>query len=54
MHAMVLNKLAAPLEWTELADRKPGPGPTCMSWTANCQTRKFQSFPVTKLSGEST
>ena len=24
MHAMVLNKLAAPLEWTELADRKPG------------------------------
>jgi propanol-preferring alcohol dehydrogenase len=26
MHAMVLNKLAAPLEWTELADRKPGPG----------------------------
>jgi propanol-preferring alcohol dehydrogenase len=26
MHAMVLNKLAGPLEWTELADRAPGPG----------------------------
>jgi propanol-preferring alcohol dehydrogenase len=26
MHAMVLNKIGAPLEWTELADRHPGPG----------------------------
>jgi propanol-preferring alcohol dehydrogenase len=26
MHAMVLNKLTFPLEWTELADRLPGPG----------------------------
>ena len=26
MHAMVLKKLGAALEWTELADRKPGPG----------------------------
>ena len=26
MHAMVLNQVGAPLEWTELADRQPGPG----------------------------
>ena len=26
MHAMVLKKLGAALEWTEIADRKPGPG----------------------------
>jgi propanol-preferring alcohol dehydrogenase len=26
MHAMVLNKLGAALEWTNLADRQPGPG----------------------------
>jgi propanol-preferring alcohol dehydrogenase len=26
MHAMVLKKLRAPLEWTELPDRQPGPG----------------------------
>ena len=26
MHAMVLKKLGTALEWTELADRKPGPG----------------------------
>ena len=26
MHAMVLNKIGAPLEWTELADPQPGPG----------------------------
>ena len=26
MKAMVLNRPGAPLEWTELADRKPGPG----------------------------
>ena len=26
MHAMVLNALGAPLEWTELPDRRPGPG----------------------------
>jgi propanol-preferring alcohol dehydrogenase len=26
MNAMVLNKVGSPLEWTELADRQPGPG----------------------------
>jgi len=26
MHAMVLNELSRPLEWTELPDRRPGPG----------------------------
>jgi propanol-preferring alcohol dehydrogenase len=26
MHAMVLNKIGAALEWTELPDRNPGPG----------------------------
>ena len=26
MHAMVLNKIGAPLEYTEIADRQPGPG----------------------------
>jgi len=26
MHAMVLNKIGAPLEWTELPDRLPAPG----------------------------
>ena len=26
MHAMVLNQVGAPLEWTELSDRQPGPG----------------------------
>jgi propanol-preferring alcohol dehydrogenase len=26
MHAMVLNKIGAPLKWTELADPQPGPG----------------------------
>jgi alcohol dehydrogenase, propanol-preferring len=26
MHAMVLNKIGEPLEWTELPDRQPGPG----------------------------
>ena len=26
MHAMVLNRIGAPLEWTELPDRMPGPG----------------------------
>jgi propanol-preferring alcohol dehydrogenase len=26
MHAMVLKKIGAALEWTELADRQPGPG----------------------------
>ena len=25
MHAMVLNKVGGALEWTELADREPGP-----------------------------
>ena len=26
MHAMVLNRLSGPLEWTEMPDRRPGPG----------------------------
>lgn len=26
MHAMVLNRIGATLEWTELPDREPGPG----------------------------
>lgn len=26
MQAMVLNRIGAALEWTELADRQPGPG----------------------------
>lgn len=26
MHAMVLNRIGAPLEWTDLPDRRPGPG----------------------------
>ena len=26
MHAMMLTKIGAPLEWTELPDRSPGPG----------------------------
>ena len=26
MHAMVMNKIGGPLEWTELPDRHPGPG----------------------------
>ena len=26
MKAMVLKKLKTPLEWTDLADREPGPG----------------------------
>jgi len=26
MHAMVLNQIGKPLEWTELAERRPGPG----------------------------
>jgi propanol-preferring alcohol dehydrogenase len=26
MHAMILNRLRTPLEWTELPDRQPGPG----------------------------
>ena len=26
MHAMVLNKIGAALEWTEFADPQPGPG----------------------------
>jgi len=25
LHAMVLNRLRTPLEWTEIADRQPGP-----------------------------
>jgi len=30
MHAMVLNRVGAPLEWTELPDRQPGPGEICV------------------------
>ena len=26
MHAMMLKRLGSPLEWTQLADRQPGPG----------------------------
>ena len=26
MHAMMLKRFGAPLEWTELPDREPGPG----------------------------
>ncbi len=26
MHAMVLKRFGAPLQWTELPDREPGPG----------------------------
>ena len=26
MHAMVLNRIGSPLEWTEVPDRQPGPG----------------------------
>ena len=26
MHAMVLNKIGSPLQWTQLPDRQPGPG----------------------------
>ena len=34
MYAMVLNQLGAPLEWTELADRLPGPGEIRVKVTA--------------------
>ena len=34
MHAMVLKKLGAALEWTELADRQPGPGEIRVKVTA--------------------
>jgi len=34
MLAMVLNKLGSPLEWTELADRQPGPGEIRVAVTA--------------------
>ncbi len=34
MHAMVLNALRAPLEWTELPDRQPGPGQIRLAVTA--------------------
>jgi alcohol dehydrogenase, propanol-preferring len=34
VHAMVLKRLGAPLEWTELADRQPGPGEIRLSVTA--------------------
>ena len=34
MHAMVLKKLRAPLEWTELPDRQPGPGEIRIKVTA--------------------
>jgi propanol-preferring alcohol dehydrogenase len=34
MHAMVLNKLGTPLEWTELPDRQPGIGQIRIKVTA--------------------
>jgi propanol-preferring alcohol dehydrogenase len=34
MHAMVLNKVGAPLEWTDLADRQPGPNQIRVKVTA--------------------
>ncbi len=34
MHAMVLNALRTPLEWTELPDRQPGPGQIRLQVTA--------------------
>ena len=34
MYAMVLNKIGAPLEWTELADRQPGAGEIRIKVTA--------------------
>jgi propanol-preferring alcohol dehydrogenase len=34
MHAMVLNRIGAPLEWTELPDRTPGPGQIRVSVSA--------------------
>ena len=34
MHAMVLKQIGAPLEWTELADRLPGPGEIRVKVTA--------------------
>lgn len=34
MHAMVLNTLRTPLEWTELPDRQPGPGQIRLRVTA--------------------
>jgi alcohol dehydrogenase, propanol-preferring len=34
MHAMVLKKLGAALEWTEIADRPPGPGQIRVNVTA--------------------
>jgi propanol-preferring alcohol dehydrogenase len=34
MYAMVLNKIGTPLEWTELADRQPGPGQIRVEVTA--------------------
>jgi len=34
MHAMVLNRLRTPLEWTELPDRRPGPGQIRVKITA--------------------
>ena len=34
MNAMVLNKIGAPLEWTELAERQPGAGEICVKVAA--------------------
>lgn len=34
MHAMVLNKVGAPLEWTDLPDRQPGPNQIRVKVTA--------------------
>ena len=67
MQAMVLNKIGAPLEWTELADREPArsrfasrsapaasAAPTCMSSTASCRIRRYQSFRASRSSAGST
>jgi hypothetical protein len=33
MHAMMLKAVGAALEWTDLADRHPGPGEIRKSWS---------------------
>jgi len=63
MHAMVLNKIGSPLEWTELPDPQPGPGElrvkvgacgVCRSdlhvVDGDLPNPKIPLFPVMKLS----
>ena len=40
MHAMALNRIGTPLDWTELPDRLPGPGQIRVSVAAcgDCRT----------------